>query len=382
MKRLIFLFALLLSVSGTAAEPQVVDIVVRETAGIKRFGYPVSAEIELPREIGEKDQFRLLASGKAVPGQFRPVAGKAKRVTVDFNQSCGPFAETKYKIEFGPEVKSNEGKGLIIEEGKEEIVIRSGGMSYVAPKVLGRLLNQVRDGKKEYLTADKGGLTLLSAKGTSQAIASSESVTITRQGPLVAALLYRGVVSVDEVKIPWTLSMTYPRSKSWVEGEWILGDGGEAIKTMEAQLGLLIKEGPALVDFGASTTVYTTLKSEERVELLSPWSKRHWGVVSGSGAKLTPFVLPTDAMTQRPEGWAHVMDRQRCTALALADFAAEGNVESIGVSGNGDLRFSRTFAEKKARRLKFWLHFVNMPVQIGALTSPQAMQNPLTVEQK
>jgi len=32
------------------------------------------------------------------------------------------------------------------------------------------------------------------------------------------------------------------------------------------------------------------------------------------------------------------------------------------------------------RSLHFWLHFVTMPVQVGAAISPQAMQNPLRVE--
>jgi len=32
------------------------------------------------------------------------------------------------------------------------------------------------------------------------------------------------------------------------------------------------------------------------------------------------------------------------------------------------------------RYLHFWLHFVGMPVQLGAATSPQAILNPLRVE--
>ena len=30
--------------------------------------------------------------------------------------------------------------------------------------------------------------------------------------------------------------------------------------------------------------------------------------------------------------------------------------------------------------LRFWLHFVDVPVQVGAVTSPQAMLAPLLVE--
>jgi hypothetical protein len=45
---------------------------------------------------------------------------------------------------------------------------------------------------------------------------------------------------------------------------------------------------------------------------------------------------------------------------------------------------TRTFAadtpEGGPKRLKFWLHFVPMPVQIGAVTSPPSMLAPLVVE--
>ena len=30
--------------------------------------------------------------------------------------------------------------------------------------------------------------------------------------------------------------------------------------------------------------------------------------------------------------------------------------------------------------LRFWLHFVSMPVQVGAATSPQSMQSPLVID--
>src|SRR5262249_36610941 len=91
-----------------------------------------------------------------------------------------------------------------------------------------------------------------------------------------------------------------------------------------------------------------------------------------------PFVLGPQGKAS-VEGWAHVMDRQRCTALAIADFGA---ADEVRADADGRLRLRRGFEPGKGgeRSLRFWLHFVAMPVQVGALTSPQAMLAPLAVE--
>jgi hypothetical protein len=74
------------------------------------------------------------------------------------------------------------------------------------------------------------------------------------------------------------------------------------------------------------------------------------------------------------------MDRERCTAVAVAEFAAGPGAE-IAADADGRLRLWRSFAPGAGpKRLAFWLHFVGMPVQVGAATSPQAMLAPLRVE--
>jgi hypothetical protein len=72
------------------------------------------------------------------------------------------------------------------------------------------------------------------------------------------------------------------------------------------------------------------------------------------------------------------MDRRRCTALAVADFAP--GPSEIAVDAGGRLRFGRTYSGKGAKALRFWLHFVGMPAHVGALTSPQSMLAPLEVK--
>jgi hypothetical protein len=75
------------------------------------------------------------------------------------------------------------------------------------------------------------------------------------------------------------------------------------------------------------------------------------------------------------EGWTHVMDQFRATATALDGFGRR-SADSIETTAGGKLVLRRPAGQA----MHFWLHFVPMPVQIGAATSPQAMMAPLRVD--
>src|SRR5207247_811524 len=92
----------LLPLPESKAQTGKLEISVAETAGIRRFGYPVHATLTLPREVTEKDRFRLLSGGKPVPAQFRLLASSAKTVALDFNTNAAPWETKTYQIEYGP----------------------------------------------------------------------------------------------------------------------------------------------------------------------------------------------------------------------------------------------------------------------------------------
>ena len=59
----------------------------------------------------------------------------------------------------------------------------------------------------------------------------------------------------------------------------------------------------------------------------------------------------------RAEGWAHVIDQQRATAIAVAEFGAETR-DRIEVTADGHLLIHRDFVRGGERTLHFWMHFV------------------------
>jgi hypothetical protein len=355
------LLALLLA--ALPAAPQTVRFRVRETAGLRRFSYPVRAtaagrSIPLPA--------RLLENGKAVPAQFTTLADG--RIDIDFNASLGPWESREYQVQAGAGTPAAD-KGVTVERLNRTFAVRH-GVEFDVPENLTGFLNEVRGGKVSYVRAGSAGLALKYRDGV-EPHAVEATGEIVKRGPLVAGLGFesrdRGVKS--------SVRMDFPRSKSWVEVRWTVEDPQQRVSGLSADVNLLIEGPPGLVDLGANNTVYAALKSGQEIALESmppAVDPRGWLVSLGG----QPYAAGSKT---RAEGWAHVMDQQRATAIAVAGFG-EGARDRIQVSDTGRVLIRRDFLGTGDRSLHFWLHFVTMPVQVGAATSPQAMQNPLQVE--
>src|SRR5258708_9340410 len=174
--------------------------------------------------------------------------------------------------------------------------------------------------------------------------------------------------------------MECPISKSWVRMDWTVDDPLGDVIGLGADWNLHVKGEPTLVDFGAGTSVYGQLKKGESARLrqnpiVRPKSVQRWETFLGPDEALKPYVVSPGSTTppeRDAEGWAHVMDRERCTAVAVADFAATKEGAEITVDADGRLRIWRHFAKPggdvppRAKRPTFLLHFHRMPGHRGA----------------
>jgi hypothetical protein len=191
------------------------------------------------------------------------------------------------------------------------------------------------------------------------------------------------------------VELTFPSSKSWIETTWTIDDPLDQVERLGVDLVLRLQGQPTLWDCGASSTIYGTLRRNERMTFeargLSSRSGNspRWVIRHGTAEKLQDFASAQRA--DPPEGWIHVMDRKRCTAMAVAQFGRLGPDihDRFEVHADGHLVFEREFVPGKTgqtmpkepkKTLSFWLHFVPAPVQVGAVTSPQSMLAPLQVE--
>ncbi len=357
-----------------------------ETAGLRRFGYPVSALLP----AGTPDQpYQLVSDGQVVPAQFTATKGPAggPRVALDFAASLGPLETREYQVQVreGEAPPYDTRRGMTIERpGDGRVLVRSGAdLIWGLREDLDGHLNSVHGGRLDYVAGGSAGLLVRERGGDWRPFErSGANARGERSGPFAAIVVYAG----KRGDVPWRLDAIFPRTKSWVETRWEVNDPGASITGLGVELGLLVEGAPTLVDFGTRATVYATLKGDESMALVAGGCPGHSAAERGWVVTKGNQVFARDPGLGGAEGWVHVMDQMRCTAAAVSEFAQLDHRDRIEVTAGGRLRITREFATRDTappagpKRLDWWLHFVPMPVQVGALTSPQAMQSPLRVE--
>ncbi len=355
-----------------------------ESAGLRRFGFPVSATV--PDAAGGRN-FRLVRDGRAIPAQFRESEGRGGRpeLILDFTTDLGPMDSARHEVHFGPEVEPGPepSTGLKVDRRDGSYVVsQPGGLAFEVADDLGGFLRSVGSARLGYVRGGSAGLGLRKAGGEIVRVGGGgqglrvES-SLTRHGPMAVGLRF----ATDPAAM--VVDLTFPRSKTWVRADLTLDDPGGKALGLALDLDLIVEGPPTLVDFGAGSTVYGQVAGRERMELAAGpgGGGPSWTVRRGEGDAPGLLAASSPESPRPAEGWAHVMDARRCSALAVADFGRGGAADSIRVEADGSTRLARTFAATKGpKSLTFWLHFVPMPVQVGAATSPQAILAPPRVE--
>jgi hypothetical protein len=352
---------------------QVAEFKVRESAGIRRFNYPIRASFAGERPAAS---LRLVEEGKPIPAQF---TNRDARVEVDFNASLAPFEMRRYRVEEGAGPAPAAG-GVTVEETESSFIVRGGGgVQYEVPRNLLGLLAGARTARGPFVRAGSFGAgivyrdDILYRAGGVNHWGDTTKARVVKRGPLVAGLRFESSEGLRSSRtVASVLDLDFPRSKSWIEARWTVDDPENFVSGLLADVNLDLDGSPVLVDFGATTMVYAVLRKEPKI--LFHAGAAGW-YIDLAGERYA-------AGTGAPEGWAHVMDKERATAVAVDEFAAFNPPahSSIEVGLDGRLVVRRDFTRGREKTLRFWLHFVSMPVQIGAATSPQSMQNPPRIE--
>jgi hypothetical protein len=387
---------------SAAARPVRRTLRIAETAGLRRFGYPVHLIIP---GADPTSKFRLERDGKPIPAQITSSnAGEDSEITVtwiDFNVSHAPGETIDYTLVQGSEIETLPiaEPGMTLERNLGHFRISNGPhLSYEVPDNLLGLLTGVSNAGSAFVKPRSAGLWIryrddihFRAGGFGPGGVPTRP-TIVRQGPLAVGLRFDSTEALrGERKVESRVEMTFPASKSWIDLTWQVDDPQGLVAGLGIELELLLEGPRVLVDFGAPSTVYGTLGPLERMTLeagLAPGlghGEPGWRVSHGKlGTKIPYAQSPagTRGLAGKAEGWAHIMDESRCTAAAIADFGLVAR-DRIEVDASGRLSLWRDFAgngENPApgpKTMHAYYHFVPMPVQVGAATSPQAMLAPL-----
>jgi len=350
MRRTSFPLVLLTSiifVSHVLAAP--IEFTVRETAGLRRFGYPVTASVKaFQGALTNLAAARLLdKSGKEIAAQFTAMAkwpdGSVCDLDVDFTSSLGPMETETYCVEFaGGTARPGRG-GLAVTEGADEITVASSAIAHKIRRDGKPLLTSVAHGKTEFLAA--AGVTTSLAPGKAEVL---------KRGPFNVTLRL-GAVTLE-----------YVSSKSWVK--IVQRAAPPTLLAVNAHFAL--PEPPLLWDFGVESWLYGCLRKPNEAAVLRQ-DANGWRVLTGAGDRASVY-----AAGKRCEGWGHLADKQHVIAFGVADFGVNGE-PSLRLGADGHF-----CASAQRQELTVYFHAVGQPVQVTAMTSPPSMLAPLVVTVK
>lgn len=380
--------------SASAAER--VELEVRETAGLARRGYPAQALLKLPHSVPATTKFRLLYDGKPIVAQFRPDGDKLTADWwLDFQTEMAPLERKKYMVEFGDKVAAGPERAnghKLTETAAAFAITNAPFITWTIPRDLKGFVRSIDFPPAEYLRPDSPGLVLRDRQGKDYPF--SGTARVVRQGAMAVGLSFE-VAKSETSPVRSVADLTFPAPVSWVEVDWNIDDPQDLIAAAGLNLHLNLDKAtaaaPTLVDFGATSMVYTSLGPGQEADFnAGPLAEKGtsgddyaWKILRGDRGRMLPFALGSKQSSprKRVECWAHVMDRKICLALALDAFDRDAR-DRIITTADGTVALWREFsaAKKQAdKRLHFWLHFVFFPPQASAGASPQQMLTPLAV---
>ena len=325
-----------------------VEFTVRETAGQRRFGYPVTAALELPqRALADVNAARLLgANGRGIVAQFTALHrwqdGSVRRLDVDFNSSLGPHETESYQVELAGGVRQPGKGGLSVNETADEITVLSSALAHRIRRDGKPLLTSISNRKEEYLAA---GITTSLAPGKAEVLKHGPLNVTVRLGPV---------------------TLEYVSSKSWVK----ITQCAAAAQDLSVDARFALPELPVLWDLGVESWLYGCMRKADQTAVLRQ-NATGWRMLTGSADSTSVY-----AIGKRCEGWGHLSDKERVVAFGVAEFGADGR-PSIHMGGDG-----RFVARAHGRKLTVYFHVVGQPLHVTAATSPSSMLAPLVVEVK
>jgi hypothetical protein len=337
--------ALLWTIIGlltNSAAAQSVSFTVTETAGLRRFSYPVTASLECPRgSLLDAESARLTDGQKQeVPAQFTVMSnwpdGTVRGLDIDLAPSAGPLETQTYHVELGQRPTRPARAGLSVTETADELLVASAAIQHRIRRDGNPLLNSIAFGDTEFIGAD--GIRTSSVPSP---------VEVVKRGPFNVTLKL-GPVRLE-----------YVNTKSWVKITQVAPE--PRALTVDAHFQLT--ELPLLWDVGVGSWLYGTLKKSDEVMTLH-YLDSHWIVSTGQPA--TPFALAKSF-----DGCGHLADGRKVAAFGILHASPEVKTE---LAGNGHVRMSA-----KRKELVTYFHVVKQPIPVTAVTSPQAMIAPLEV---
>jgi len=333
------LLAFLAMATSSMAEP--ISFTVSETAGLRRFAYPVTASLECvsgtlpsPEKATLTDQ-----KGSEVAAQFSAMSrwpdGSVRGLDVDFSPSPGPLETLSFRVETGRAPTQPLRAGLSVAETDGEIIVASSAIRHRIRRDGKLLIASIAFGDKEFIGPDGIRTTL-----------EPGALEIVKRGPFNVTLKFSSI------------QLEYVNTKSWVK--IIQRAGSERELAVDAHFHL--SKLPLVWDFGSGSWLYGNMAKPGQTVTLRH-SSEAWDILTAPGSRF--------ATTPTFDGCGHLADNDRVAAFGISGAAED--IETL-LASDGRVRISSRRPE-----LTVYFHVVDQPIPVTAVTSPQAMIRPLLV---
>ena len=376
-------FGELVPLSATAQPAARTKLYVEETTGIQRFYYPVDARVPFPQgSLYDVSTVRLLRDGTELPAMFTPIErwgdGSVQWLAINFNVSIGPFESATLQVEYGPSVRSTA-------EARRGLTLTDEGDALQVGQIrLGKngdpLLQSVAF-NGENIGVGVNGLRVYNHAHDAFGIdATSLAVEVLREGAQYVEVRYTGRFLIGPGgELPFEMTIGMPNSKSWIKASILVEDPDDRIAGVSFETPLSVgSELPFVWDFGTERWTCGALRNQDDAVRLSTVTGENndpaWLVETREDSAWQPYERSGEH--SQVVGWGH-FQAERVVAFAMQTQQREGEYQRITVDGRGQLSMMAPASDTRRHDLTAYHHYVGVPVQIGAATSPMSMLNPL-----
>jgi hypothetical protein len=347
-------------------------IAVRETHGIRRFLYPLSAEVRLPETSQARRLGLVRQDGQAVPLQLTQVDDAAGHLShLDFALSMAPGETANLSLcTDQPEVTIDDpltiAPGGQLRSKQRRFAIELGRHG----EVVDVTYDNVRHLRAPSIVTRNGERALLLSTTT-----TGPSL------PLAARINVTGRYS-DGCKAHTKSEIT--ACKSWISLRHILEEPRKGDEVVFS-LALAVTSPIVTCDFGAGGGIYSKLQAGTvdevlwRTEFCDGGSVR-WSLYSAGRLDYQGQAANSEAYLS--ERWFHWVDRDKALAVAITQVPRDCRTMSVALRAAGDVLVSFKLGDSIAEPAVFGIcyHFLNDIPPLSAATSPQSILLPPLVE--
>jgi hypothetical protein len=378
-------------VSGLLAQPAPATRVfhVRETAGIRRTEYPVTARIPLPKgALRDPTQARILTNGAEVPAQYSAASawddGSVQALEIDFNASVNAEEDRRYELQYGEGVTPAPitARGLSVADQPDAVVVGNLKFSKAGAPLLASATY-----RGEGIGTGPNGLSVTDSSGRRHDLTGAQEarLEVVKPGPLLVVLRYTASLVLDEAaSVPVEVVLEMPNSKTWLKTTATVTDRTRRLRDIAIERPYAFKAFPVVWDFGTDSGTYGVFRAATDVVTLTqtagPTGATGWRIESGPPTDRRVLETSAGTRNRNASGWGHIQDAGAAVAFAIAQFGRAAGTSTITLAGSGQASYRFRPAEATTQhQLTVYEHFVATPVAIGAATNPTAMLTPLAV---